>query len=100
MINTYPEMNEMIKDVFSKSEEFSNQYAHARIVELEKCNKNQSQRIDKLEKALKDFADHGTKHDDNPTLIFDETAVSRLLDYIKSMDSYVRTTAKQALNQR
>ncbi|WP_062105224.1 hypothetical protein [Bacillus niameyensis] len=38
-VKTYPEMNEMIKDIFSKSDDFGSQYAAARIVELENENK-------------------------------------------------------------
>ncbi|TFJ92156.1 hypothetical protein [Lentibacillus salicampi] len=64
----------------------------------------QSERTEQLEsenermrEVLKDFANNGTKHDLNPTLVMDGKEYFQLLDYIKNMDGYVRNTAKQAL---
>ena len=53
-----------------------------------------------LRKALEDFAEHGTRHDPNPTMEFtgDELKMSTwCVEYMKSMDKYVCEKARAAL---
>ncbi|MBF6459827.1 hypothetical protein IU433_12345 [Nocardia puris] len=58
-------------------------------------------RIAELEAALRDFAEHGTRHDLTPTNISSspEQRRAQLEGYIRSMDASVRTRARTALTQ-
>ena|SRR5690554_2704320 len=54
-------------------------------------------KAERYKQALEHFANLGTNHDTNPTLVMDGNEVFMLLDYIKSMDEYVRYKARKAL---
>lgn len=58
--------------------------------------------IERLRSVIADFADHGTRHDTNPTIggrikRFDDAA--GWVAYIRSMDESVRRRAKEALGE-
>jgi len=58
---------------------------------------------DKYRAIVEDFANHGTRHDLNPTMHFtgDEMEMAKwCIGYMKSMDNYVRNIAKEALSLR
>lgn len=59
-----------------------------------------SARADTAELALRDFAEHGTRHDTSPTILSMSDGPSRTggwYGYIQEMDTYVRETARRAL---
>jgi hypothetical protein len=54
-----------------------------------------------LRAVLEDFVNNGVRHDCNPTLCLDgdqNKLIAFFYDYIRSIDTYVRTTAKSALD--
>ncbi|WP_029265738.1 hypothetical protein [Virgibacillus alimentarius] len=53
--------------------------------------------VQRYKRTLEEFANRGTKHDLNPTLVMDGNECFKLLDYIQSMDDYVRQKAHQTL---
>lgn len=58
------------------------------------------QRVEVLEAFVKDLAEHGTRHDRNPTMNYDGTVFdvgTRFTQYLQSMDSAVRERAKGLL---
>jgi hypothetical protein len=59
-------------------------------------------RQQKRDEALRDFADHGTRHDTSPTIggrIREPSDVGGWYGYIKSMDDGVRSRARAALTE-
>ena len=55
-------------------------------------------RADAAEAALRDFAEHGTRHDLTPTIPSGEQGPMHLLRYIDHMDAAVRNRARRALD--
>lgn len=74
------------KEQLEEDNAMKNQYVH----ELKVQNERYKQ-------ALEHFANLGTNHDTTPTLVMNGNEVFMLLDYIKSMDEYVRCKAQKAL---
>ncbi len=58
----------------------------------------QRARAEKAEAALRDLADHGTRHDLNPTMPGGNEGMTHLLRYIERMDQAVRDRARAALD--
>lgn len=57
-------------------------------------------RAEIAEAALREFAEHGTRHDTSPTILSMSDGPSRTggwYGYIQEMDAYVRDTARRAL---
>ena len=71
--------------------------AYFKIQLIEKQLQQAQAKAERYKQALEHFANLGTNHDANPTLVMDGNEVFMLLDYIKSMDEYVRYKARKAL---
>jgi len=79
--------------------------AAARDAEVVSALEAARKRVGALEHALCDFAEHGTRHDLNPSLSWDseQGLAFAFTRYIKRMDEHVRECARRALdghNQR
>lgn len=72
-IKTYPEANERLKQLLNKSNEFEDQYAAARIVELEK-------EVMRLRETLEFYADEEVYESKNATDTDDMYDPFRLID--------------------